>query len=101
MFSDVPPCHGTPAEMSGTSGEFWISRSQYRKNMHCQWVVTVEDGKVSFVCLVVSISITSYVTPDAVNYYIKEIGHLHVLYHASLASTVNTMVILTAGAPPL
>ncbi|KAI0222014.1 Cubilin, partial [Lamellibrachia satsuma] len=42
---DVPPCHGTPAELSGASGEFWISRSQYRANMHCQWLITVEDGK--------------------------------------------------------
>ncbi|KAI0223467.1 Ovochymase-1 [Lamellibrachia satsuma] len=42
---DVPPCHGTPAELSGTSGEFWISRSQYKANMHCQWLITVGYGK--------------------------------------------------------
>ena len=39
-------CSGSPAELTGPSGEFGISKSQYKDNLQCGWKITVEAGKV-------------------------------------------------------
>ena len=41
-----PACSGSPAELTGQSGEFGISKSQYKDNLQCGWKITVEAGKV-------------------------------------------------------
>ena len=39
-------CSGTPAELTGPSGDFGISKSQYKNNAQCGWKIRVEPGKV-------------------------------------------------------
>jgi len=39
-------CSGYPAELTGPSGEFGISQSQYKNDAQCSWKITVESGKV-------------------------------------------------------
>ena len=46
MGKDSSACSGSPAELTGPSGEFGISKSQYKNNMECGWKITVEAGKV-------------------------------------------------------
>ena len=41
-----PACSGSPAELTGPSGEFGISKSQYKNKLQCGWKITVEAGKV-------------------------------------------------------
>ena len=39
-------CSGSPAELTGPSGEFSISQSQYANNLQCGWKIRVVSGKV-------------------------------------------------------
>ena len=41
-----PACSGSPTELTGPSGEFGISKSQYKNRAHCGWKIRVESGKV-------------------------------------------------------
>ena len=43
---DSPACSGSPAALTGPSGEFGISQSQYKDNLQCGWKITVEAGEV-------------------------------------------------------
>ena len=49
QHSSSAPCSGTRAQLSGTEGQFWITSHQYMDNLHCQWQIEVETGKVSSV----------------------------------------------------
>jgi len=41
-----PACSGSPAEMTGPSGEYGITKSQYKNNAQCGWKIRVESGQV-------------------------------------------------------
>ena len=41
-----PACSGSPTELIGSSGEFGISKSQYKNRAQCGWKIRVESGKV-------------------------------------------------------
>ena len=43
---ESPACHGSPTELTGSSGEFGISESQYNDDLQCGWKIRVESGKV-------------------------------------------------------
>ena len=54
---ESPACHGSPTELTGSSGEFGISESEYNNNLQCGWKIRVNSGKVikgsvppSFIC---------------------------------------------------
>ena len=49
VFLGPPACNGTPAVMNGRSGDLGVVGSHYRNDLYCQWQITVETGKVSFV----------------------------------------------------
>ena len=41
-----PACSGSPTELTGPSGEFGISQSEYNNALQCGWKIRVESGKV-------------------------------------------------------
>ena len=43
---DHPACGVFPSELTGPSGEFGISQSQYKNDAQCRWKIRVESGKV-------------------------------------------------------
>ncbi|KAI0236767.1 Cubilin [Lamellibrachia satsuma] len=38
-------CDGNLAHLGGQKGQIWITRPQYKNNLHCQWQINVDDGK--------------------------------------------------------
>ena len=41
-------CGNTPTHVGGEKGQIWITWAQYRNNLTCQWLISVDSTKVNW-----------------------------------------------------